>query len=65
MAPAKLVQQLVAQWIAAESFQPYGQVIYTTIEESYDPTDAQLILRNGIPRFYIMPLQHRGYNLIN
>lgn len=56
MAPAKLVKQLAAQWIAVESFQPYGQVIYATIDGTYDSTDAQLVLQNGIPRFYIMRL---------
>lgn len=61
MAPAKLVKQLAAQWIAAESFQPYGQVIHATIDQTYDSTDAHLVLQNGIPRFYIMRLQHRGY----
>lgn len=61
MTPAKLVKQLATQWIAAESFQPYGQVIHATIDGTYDSTDAQLVLQNGIPRFYIMRLQHRGY----
>jgi hypothetical protein len=44
MAPAKLVKQLAAQWIAAGSFQPYGQVIHATIDGSYNSTDAQLVL---------------------
>lgn len=61
MVPAKLVKQLTAQWIAPESFQKYGQVIYASFDgKAYDATDAQLVLQNGIPRFYIMRLAHRG-----
>ncbi|MCG5060225.1 MAG: ureidoglycolate lyase [Limnoraphis sp. WC205] len=55
------VQQLLAEWITAENFQPYGQVISASTEgKTYDETDAQLNLKNGIPRFYIMRLNKRG-----
>lgn len=58
---AKLVKQLNAQWIAPESFQPYGQVIQASIDsKAYDSTDAQLVLQNGIPRLYIMRLHRKG-----
>ena len=61
MAPAQSVKQLNAQWITPENFQQYGQVIYATIDSKpYDSVDAQLVLHNGIPRFYIMRLRHRG-----
>jgi len=57
----KLVKQLTAQWITPESFQRYGQVIHASRDgKSYDSTEAQLVLDNGIPRFYIMRLHHRG-----
>ncbi len=47
--------------ISRENFKPYGQLI-TPSEDGkvYDETDAQLHLKNGIPRFYIMRLQERG-----
>lgn len=63
MTPAKLVKQLAARWTAAESFQPYGhgRVIYATVDGTHDSTNAQLVLQNGIARFYIVRLQHRGY----
>jgi len=53
-------RELVAQWVTAEAFQPYGQVI-TASEDGklYDETDAQLSLEQGIPRFYIMRLWHQ------
>ncbi|KKD35526.1 ureidoglycolate lyase [Limnoraphis robusta] len=55
------VQQLTAEWITPEAFQPYGQVISASTEgKTYDETDAQLNLKNGIPRFYIMRLNKRG-----
>lgn len=61
MAPVQLVKQLYASWITPESFQRYGQVIHASIDsKSYDSTDAQLVLQNGIPRFYIMRLHHKG-----
>jgi ureidoglycolate hydrolase len=47
--------------ITPDNFRPYGQVI-TATPHSEDPshTDAQLHLDSGIPRFYIMQLDHRG-----
>ncbi len=64
MVAAKLVKQLSPQQITSESFHSYGQVIYATSDgKAYDATDAQLVLQNGIPRFYIMRLAHKGYKL--
>ena len=60
MTPAKSVQQLTAQLISPANFQPYGQVIYPSVDgKAYNSEDAQLVLQ-GIPRFYIMRLHHRG-----
>ncbi len=61
MATVKLVE-LNAQPVTAESFQPYGQVIYASIDgKPYDvQAEAQLVLQNGIPRLYIMRLQNKG-----
>jgi ureidoglycolate hydrolase len=54
-------RSLVSQPITAESFQPYGQVIFAAEDgKTYDREDAQLLLGNGIPRLYIMRLHHRG-----
>ncbi|MUL39024.1 ureidoglycolate lyase [Gloeocapsopsis dulcis] len=61
MAPANLLKQLTAQLITPTNFQPYGQVISASTDgKAYDCTDAQLVLHNGIPRFYIMRLHQRG-----
>lgn len=61
MTPIQSVKQLYAPWITPESFQQYGQVIHANIDgKSYDSMDAQLVLQNGIPRFYIMRLHHKG-----
>lgn len=61
MSTAKTIQQLQAQWITPENFQVYGQLISASEDgKSYDVEDAQLDLRNGIPRFYIMRLLHKG-----
>ncbi len=61
MSETKLLKQLPAQLISPENFQPYGQVIYASSDgKHYDSTDAQLVLNNGIPRFYIMHLTERG-----
>lgn len=55
------IQKLYAQTITKENFQPYGQLILPAEDgKVYDQTDAQLNLNNGIPRFYIMSLSHRG-----
>jgi ureidoglycolate hydrolase len=57
---SKLIQQLPAQGITPESFQPYGQVIYASQDgKPYGSNDAQLVLQNGIPRFYIMRLRDK------
>jgi len=55
------IKKLTAQLITPENFQPYGQLItYIEHEKTYDETDAQLNLKNGIPRFYIMRLKQQG-----
>ncbi len=55
------VQKITAEWITAVNFKPYGQVISASPDSKiYDETDAQLNLKNGIPRFYIMRLNKRG-----
>ncbi|MEN9205810.1 MAG: hypothetical protein Q6K99_07335 [Thermostichales cyanobacterium BF4_bins_65] len=42
-------------------FAPYGQMITAVADgKPYDEQDAQLVLDQGIPRFYIMGLVHRG-----
>ncbi|NET88729.1 MAG: Ureidoglycolate hydrolase [Kamptonema sp. SIO1D9] len=55
------VKKLPAKSINSENFQPFGQLI-TPAEDGkeFDQTDAQLNLKNGIPRFYIMRLKNRG-----
>lgn len=61
MSDELLVKQLNAQWIIAASFQRYGQVIYASRDgKSYDSTDAQLVLQNSIPRFYIIDTYNFG-----
>lgn len=55
------VHPLTAQAIAPRDFQPYGQVIYPSPDgKGYDTDDAQLVLDQGIPRFYLMRLPYRG-----
>ena len=61
MSTAKTVQQLQAQWVTADNFRPFGQVIFASKDgKTYDSEDAQLNLQNGTPRFYIMRLNHKG-----
>ncbi|MBD1925951.1 ureidoglycolate lyase [Trichocoleus sp. FACHB-90] len=61
MNTSKTIQQLQAQLITPENFRPYGQVISASVDgKNYDTEDAQLNLQNGIPRFYIMRLHHKG-----
>jgi len=56
-----MIKQLKAERVTSDNFWPYGQVIAATPDgKPYDQDDAQLQLRNGIPRLYIMQLQHRG-----
>lgn len=53
--------RLPAQRITPENFCPYGQVIFASPDgKAYDEKDAQLCLKRGIPRFYIMRLLKRG-----
>ncbi len=55
------VKPLQAQLITPETFQPYGQVIYASQDgKHFDSDDANLVLQNGIPRFYIMRLVEKG-----
>ncbi|GAP97066.1 ureidoglycolate lyase [Leptolyngbya sp. NIES-2104] len=55
------LQQLQAKLITTENFRPFGQLIQASNDgKSFDQEDAQLHLQNGIPRFYIMRLKHRG-----
>jgi len=60
MRESKIVQ-LQAEWVTKENFAPYGQVISAAENEKlFDEEDAQLVLDQGIPRFYIMRLRPRG-----
>ena len=55
------VRTLQAEPITAEAFAPFGQLILPQPDTvAFNPQDAQLQLDNGIPRFYIMSLHHRG-----
>ncbi|MEM8808665.1 MAG: ureidoglycolate lyase [Cyanobacteria bacterium P01_G01_bin.38] len=55
------IQTLTAKPITSEAFQSFGQVIFPQWDgKPFGPDDAQLKLDSGIPRFYIMELQHRG-----
>ncbi|MBD2112292.1 MULTISPECIES: ureidoglycolate lyase [Cyanophyceae] len=54
-------QRLTAQPITPESFAPFGQVIFPSADGAvFGPSDAQLKLDRGIPRFYIMTLEAKG-----
>ncbi|EKQ70686.1 ureidoglycolate hydrolase [Leptolyngbyaceae cyanobacterium JSC-12] len=56
-----LLLKLHPQPITPETFRPFGQVISASEDgELHGSADAQLQLQNGIPRFYIMRLHHRG-----
>ena len=55
------LKQISAVSITPENFQPYGQLILPSPDgKAFDKTDAVLKLDQGIPRFYIMRLEHRG-----
>jgi ureidoglycolate hydrolase len=55
------VRSLQAQLITVDNFRPYGQLIIPSNDgKMFDESDAQLNLKNGVPRFYIMRLQTRG-----
>lgn len=61
MSTLTTIQQLKAEWVTPKNFQPYGQVISASLDgKNYDAEDAQLNLKQGIPRFYIMRLAHKG-----
>ena len=58
---SKLSTKLSAPLITPAAFQPYGQVIYPSHDgKLYGADDAQLVLDQGTPRFYIMRTQQRG-----
>ena len=55
------VVPLQVETLSDERFKPFGQVIRAREDgEPFGPTDAQLTLDRGIPRFYIMKLRSRG-----
>jgi ureidoglycolate hydrolase len=55
------LKPLPAQPISSKLFQPFGQVIFSSVDGAiYGPQDAQLQLSNGTPRFYIMRLEAKG-----
>lgn len=61
MAAALIHQPLGAIAITPETFAPFGQVIFPSADGiPFGPQDAQLQLGEGIPRFYLMTLTHRG-----
>lgn len=61
MALPLTLHQLKAQPITPESFAPFGQVIFPSADGAvFSPSDAQLKLDRGIPRFYIMTLEGKG-----
>lgn len=61
MSQSLLLKQIPAQLITVDNFRPFGQVIFPSQDgKGFDAEDAQLNLQNGIPRFYIMHLTHRG-----
>lgn len=52
---------LRAELITPERFAPFGQVISPSEDgKPYDALDAQLVLDQGMPRFYLMRLRDRG-----
>ncbi|NJK41016.1 MAG: Ureidoglycolate hydrolase [Acaryochloridaceae cyanobacterium SU_2_1] len=54
-------RSLIAQPITPQAFRPFGQVIFASPDGAlYGAEDAQLRLENGIPRLYIMALEHMG-----
>ncbi|MEC4986526.1 MAG: ureidoglycolate lyase [Oscillatoria sp. PMC 1068.18] len=55
------IKKLPAKLITLENFQPFGQLIIPTEDgKQFDQTDAQLNLKNGTPRFYLMQLKNKG-----
>jgi ureidoglycolate lyase len=56
-------EQILLHDIAAapSTFSPFGQVIEPGEDGTpFGPSDAQLVLKNGTPRLYIMRLKSRG-----
>ncbi len=61
MSQTSTVRKLSAELITQEIFKPFGKLITPSPDgKPYDDTDAKLQLSQGIPRFYIMQLSHRG-----
>jgi ureidoglycolate hydrolase len=61
MSQPQTTQLLVAQTLTPEAFRAYGQAIFSIADSKpYDMDDAQLQIGDGIPRFYIMRLYHKG-----
>ena len=59
--PLLTVKQLSAIAINKSNFEPFGELITPSPDgKAFDDSDAVLNLSNGIPRFYIMHLEHRG-----
>jgi ureidoglycolate hydrolase len=57
--PRKTVE-LTVQALTPEAFAPFGQIMtHTPDGQLFGPTDAQLDIARGIPRFYIMALKER------
>ena len=55
------LKSLQAQIITPESFAPFGQMITSSQDgKAFDQKDAQLVLDQGIPRFYLMRLHPKG-----
>lgn len=60
-APSQVQRSIKAIAITPEAFAPFGQVIFPSDDGAeFGPNDAQLDLSQGIPRFYIMHLDHKG-----
>lgn len=56
-----ILRSLTPIAITAAAFQPFGQVISAQANgKSWSEFDADLVLQNGTPRFYIMRLRDRG-----
>ena len=59
--PQIVVREIAVNGLTPESFAPFGQVIAPAGDGApFGPADAQLDLRRGTPRFYIMRLPRRG-----
>ncbi len=61
MVNSTTVRSIPALPITAETFRPFGQLILPQPDDvAFNLQDAQLKLKGGIPRFYIMALHQRG-----